>query len=85
MNKDSNCNKIEIINESKFDNRYKILNNCGNGHSSTTFKVLDTVTGIEKVAKIVNDQSRSEFKREESILKKISGYLFKNFKFLLRD
>ena len=74
MNNNSNCNKIEIINESKFDNRYKILNNCGNGHSSTTFKVLDTVTGIEKVAKIVNDQSRSEFKREESILKKISGY-----------
>ena len=45
MNKDSNCNKIEIINESKFDKRYKILNNCGNGHSSIAYKVLDNVTG----------------------------------------
>ena len=68
MNKDSNCNKIEIINESKFDKRYKILNNCGNGHCSIAYKVLDTVTGEERIAKIVDDQLISEFKIEEIIL-----------------
>ena len=74
MNKDSNCNKIEIINESKFDKRYKILNNCGGGHSSIAYKVLDTVTGEERIAKIVDDQLISEFKIEEIILKIIDKY-----------
>ena len=74
MNKDSNCNKIEIINESKFDKRYKILNNCGNGHSSIAYKVLDTVTGEERIAKIVDDQLISEFRIEEIILKIIDKY-----------
>ena len=74
MNKDLNCNNIEIINQSIFEKRYNILDEIGSGHCSTVFKILDTLTKETKVAKIIEDNSISEFRKEVDILKKIGEY-----------
>ena len=74
MNKDLNCNNIEIINQSIFEKRYNILDEIGTGHCSTVFKILDTLTKETKVAKIIEDNSISEFRKEVDILKKIGEY-----------
>jgi len=77
MKKPSNSNKKKIINKSTLDTldkRYNILGGLGGGHSSKVYKVLDTVTKKKKAVKIFEDDSISEFRTEESILKKINEY-----------